>query len=49
MNIEQIKKNCPKKCDSISYLHDDQEHKTCIRCRCVWDRFTNEEQLNKEK
>ena len=34
--------NCPKGCKEISYLHDDQEHKSCIKCGCKWNRITNE-------
>lgn len=34
--------NCPNGHKGISYLHDDQEHKTGIECQCVWNRVTNE-------
>ena len=34
--------DCPKVHKGISYLHDDQEHKTGIECRCVWNRITNQ-------
>ena len=33
--------NCPKGCESTSYLHDDQEHKTCCKCNTKWNRIEN--------
>jgi hypothetical protein len=33
--------NCPKGCEGISYLHDDQEHKTCCKCNTKWNRIEN--------
>lgn len=32
----------PKGCkDKLSYLHDDQEHKTCGGCGTKWNRIEN--------
>ena len=33
--------NCPKKCKGLSYLHDNQEEKTCGICGTKWNRISN--------
>jgi len=38
--------DCPNKCISISYLHDNQEEKTCCSCGQKWNRITNKK-INK--
>lgn len=40
-NIETLE-NCPKGCESMSYLHDNLEDKTCCSCRTKWNRITKE-------
>jgi len=43
--------NCPKGCESISYLFDNKEEKSCCKCGVIWDRFDNvviKEPTNKE-
>jgi len=47
LKYTQTFENCPNKCDSISYLHDDQEYKTCIKCGCVWNRINNKKHIDK--
>lgn len=33
--------DCPNGCDSISYLHDNQEEKSCCKCDVTWNRIDN--------
>ena len=34
--------DCPNGClGKLSYLHDDQEHKTCGGCSTKWNRIDN--------
>jgi hypothetical protein len=33
--------DCPKGCDGLSYLHDNQEEKTCGVCSMKWNRIDN--------
>lgn len=33
--------DCPNGCESISYLHDDKEYKSCCGCNVVWNRIDN--------
>ena len=32
---------CPNKCKGLSYLHDNQEDKTCGICGTKWNRISN--------
>jgi hypothetical protein len=33
--------DCPNKCKGLSYLHDNQEEKTCCICGTKWNRIDN--------
>ena len=33
--------DCPQKCKGLSYLHDNQEEKTCGICGTKWNRVDN--------
>lgn len=41
LNHTKTQEDCPKGCNGISYLNDDQEHKDCIVCGVKWNRLTN--------
>jgi hypothetical protein len=40
---------CPNKCKGLSYLHDNQEDKTCCICGTKWNRISNKKVSKNKK